>query len=213
LLFETQGSDGQWDLEQVREITRRGSMKIVRHGFVTLALVLVVPCLAVAATAESTVTCNDGTTASAGRGACHGHGGVNKAASAGAQTSKSTASAPTTATTVTCKDGTTGPGGRGACRGHGGIDKAAASGAAASKSTAEPAAATTAPARQAAPREPSAATAPAMKVAAGGKSASSDPSGAIARCKDGMYWHGAHHSGSCSHHGGVDEWLDGSKKN
>jgi hypothetical protein len=42
-----------------------------------------------------------------------------------------------------------------------------------------------------------------------GKRASTDPTGANARCKDGMYWHGTRHSGSCSRHGGVAEWLQG----
>jgi|SRR5689334_20529277 len=104
--------------------------------------------------------------------------------------------------TVTCKDGTTGPGGRGACRGHGGVDKGAKSG--------------TASAPAAAPAEPAAAPATHAKAAhtekaAGGKADNSDPTGALAKCKDGTYWHGTHHSGSCSHHGGVEQWMDGSK--
>jgi hypothetical protein len=44
-----------------------------------------------------------------------------------------------------------------------------------------------------------------------GKAASTDPTGAIARCKDGVYWHSAHHQGACSRHGGVESWMDGSK--
>lgn len=35
----------------------------------------------------------------------------------------------------------------------------------------------------------------------------SNPAGATAQCKDGTYSHSAHHSGSCSRHGGVAKWL------
>jgi hypothetical protein len=35
------------------------------------------------------------------------------------------------------------------------------------------------------------------------------PAGATARCNDGTFSYSTHHSGTCSHHGGVDEWLDG----
>lgn len=33
------------------------------------------------------------------------------------------------------------------------------------------------------------------------------PIGATARCRDGTYSFSQHRSGTCSHHGGVDEWL------
>jgi len=36
------------------------------------------------------------------------------------------------------------------------------------------------------------------------------PPGATALCNDGTYSFSQHHSGTCSHHGGVAEWLDGS---
>jgi len=35
------------------------------------------------------------------------------------------------------------------------------------------------------------------------------PVGATAQCKDGSYSFSRHHSGTCSHHGGVAVWLDG----
>ncbi|MBO1361941.1 DUF3761 domain-containing protein [Acetobacter sacchari] len=35
------------------------------------------------------------------------------------------------------------------------------------------------------------------------------PSGASARCGDGSYSFSLHHRGTCSHHGGVSEWLGG----
>ena len=33
------------------------------------------------------------------------------------------------------------------------------------------------------------------------------PQGATAKCRDGSYSFSAHHRGSCSHHGGVDSWI------
>jgi Protein of unknown function (DUF3761) len=36
------------------------------------------------------------------------------------------------------------------------------------------------------------------------------PVGATARCRDGTYSFSQHHQGTCSHHRGVAEWLDGS---
>jgi hypothetical protein len=36
------------------------------------------------------------------------------------------------------------------------------------------------------------------------------PPGATAKCRDGSYSFSQHHSGTCSHHGGVAVWLDGS---
>lgn len=37
------------------------------------------------------------------------------------------------------------------------------------------------------------------------------PPGATAKCRDGTYSYSRHHSGTCSHHGGVAKWLDGSQ--
>ncbi len=36
------------------------------------------------------------------------------------------------------------------------------------------------------------------------------PPGATAQCRDGSYSYSQHHSGTCSYHGGVAIWLDGS---
>lgn len=33
------------------------------------------------------------------------------------------------------------------------------------------------------------------------------PAGASAKCRDGSYSFSKHHSGTCSHHGGVASWL------
>src|SRR5215813_6454225 len=98
---------------------------------VRLALAVVFLCAtAWAETAAPTVTCKDGSTSKGGRGACHGHGGVDKTQAAGEGSAPAAAaSAPAApATTVTCKDGTSSKGGRGACRGHGGVDKTKATG-------------------------------------------------------------------------------------
>lgn len=37
--------------------------------------------------------------------------------------------------------------------------------------------------------------------------APSEPAGASARCRDGTYSFSQNHRGTCSHHGGVAEWL------
>jgi len=166
----------------------------------------------------ATVTCKDGTTATGGRGACHGHGGVDKSASAGSTTSAPTAAAEPSgsAATVTCKDGATAKAGRGACHGHGGVAKAGTAESAPTpphaKRTAPPVPAAAAP-PSSPPRPPRAAaqpTSPPAQVATSthAKAATADPSGAIARCRDGMYWHSAQHRGACSHHGGVESWTD-----
>jgi hypothetical protein len=43
-----------------------------------------------------------------------------------------------------------------------------------------------------------------------GAAPSAPPSGATALCRDGTYSYSKHHSGTCSYHGGVAKWLDGS---
>jgi hypothetical protein len=47
-------------------------------------------------------------------------------------------------------------------------------------------------------------------VALAGSSQAAPPPGATARCRDGTYSYSQHRSGTCSHHGGVAEWLTGS---
>ena len=112
--------------------------------------------------------------------------------------------------TTTCKDGTTSTAtGRGACSGHGGVQKAASTPAAAPAPApaAAPAAPAAAPAAAAA--QPKSSTA--SKSAPAAKAGNTDPTGATAKCKDGTYSKSQHHSGTCSSHGGVAEWLDGQK--
>jgi hypothetical protein len=168
---------------------------------------LCAPAWAEASSSTATVTCKDGTTSNGGRGACHGHGGVDKTKAANA--SDATTAEPSDAMgIVVCKDGSSSKAGRGACHGHGGVDKTKAA------SAAEPVSPSAAPASAAPPAPAVQAAVPqsVAKTTHGGKAASDDPAGAIAKCKDGKYWHGSTHSGSCSHHGGVDTWLDGSQK-
>lgn len=106
---------------------------------------------------------------------------------------------------TTCKDGTTSTAtGRGACSGHGGVQKDTKS-----KSTAKPTAATPAAAPPAAATQAKSATA--SKSAPTKAAGNTDPTGATAKCKDGTYSKSQHHSGTCSSHGGVAEWLDGQK--
>jgi hypothetical protein len=123
------------------------------------------------------------------------------------------AAADTAAAITTCTDGTTSTAtGRGACSGHGGVQKPPKS---------KPAAGATAPAVAATPASPAAASAApaastamtAAKSSTASKSAptaiagNTDPTGATAKCKDGTYSKSQHHSGTCSSHGGVAEWL------
>jgi len=142
------------------------------------------------------VTCKDGTKSHAGKGACSGHGGVDKSASSASapatksessskSTSKSTAASGSTAAAapaegaeVTCKDGTKSHAGKGACSGHGGVDKSG--GSRSSKSASGTAAASSASSAPAAPAE-----------------------GAEVTCKDGTTSHAG--KGACSGHGGVDK--------
>src|SRR5262245_31317190 len=149
----------------------------------SFALVLVLP----AGSFAGTVTCQDGTTAKSGRGACSHHGGVTSGA-----TGSETATKPAKPDTVTCQDGTTSKPGRGACSHHGGVAETAST---------PPAAAPQSP-RATVPTTAGAAKSPAEGASAG------SPVGATARCKDGTYSHAARHEGACSHHGGVAQWLD-----
>jgi hypothetical protein len=41
----------------------------------------------------------------------------------------------------------------------------------------------------------------------GGGTPGGPPAGATAKCRDGDYSYSTHHSGTCSRHGGVSEWL------
>ncbi len=164
-----------------------------------IAAPLMMFALSLPAWADSTpTTCKDGTTStSTGKGTCSGHGGVQKAGTSAASAAPA-AAAPAAApaapaapaasgATSTCKDGTTSTStGKGTCSGHGGVQKAGTSAASAAPAAAAPAAAKSAPTATA---------------------GNTDPTGATAKCKDGTYSKSQHHSGTCSSHGGVAQWL------
>jgi len=95
-----------------------------------------------------------------------------------------------TESTVSCKDGTTSKGGKGACSHHGGV-------AAGETGEAAPAAPPPTAQGRAAPAAPRPST-PAGPPKAGQPTA---------KCKDGSMSYSTHHSGACSHHGGVADWL------
>lgn len=125
---------------------------------------------------------------------------------------------------VVCKDGTSDKGGRGACSGHGGVDKAATKAkadaekkakAAEKKAKAEEAkaakAAKTAE-KKASKKAKAAAAEPATAASRASEKADPKKGPPTAKCKDGTLSYAEHHTGACSNHGGVAEWLDGSKK-
>ncbi|MEA2764654.1 MAG: hypothetical protein QOK07_1058 [Gemmatimonadaceae bacterium] len=159
--------------------------------------------------------CIDGTrSVSSGRGACSGHGGVNKKAVTHqkkvvkSEVKAATAVArrtPNAQVTTLCVDGTTSNStGRGTCSGHGGARGAEAT----SRTTGQP---IPAPRTAAVPRASARARvrANSNSAVASGSGAGEDnnPAGAIARCKDGLYSHARNHQGACSRHGGVASWL------
>ena len=75
-----------------------------------------------AGSSAETVSCRDGTSASAGRGACSHHGGVGSSSSATTTREPSVRYAKTSSSgNVACQDGTTSTAGRGACSHHGGV--------------------------------------------------------------------------------------------
>jgi hypothetical protein len=147
-----------------------------------LALAWTVPVRADTAPAAASTTCKDGTTSNAtGRGACSGHGGVQKS-SASSSSSSSSASAPA----ATPPPASTPPAGSASAQ--------------TSPTTTKPASTPDAA------KSSSTASSASAKPAAGAA-----PAGATAKCKDGTYSKSKTHSGTCSHHGGVDQWLDSSQ--
>lgn len=147
---------------------------------------------AAAKVAAAQVKCTDGSMSASGRGACSGHGGIDRGetkatrTAAKADVKAAKAEEHAAASMVKCTDGAMSAGGRGACSGHGGI-----------------AVATRAPARA----EKAETRATAARAAGGNGSAEdNNPVGSIAKCKDGMYSHSKSRRGACGHHGGVASW-------
>ena len=160
--------------------------------------------------------CKDGTTSAAsGRGACSGHGGVDKTATKAA---KRTVKAEVKAAkkiakrtegaevTTLCADGSTSKAkGRGACSGHGGVKGAEVTSKTTGKVVAAPT--TTAPTPRASATARTHASSNSAVVQGNGSKEDNNPKGAIAQCKDGLYSHAVNHRGACGHHGGVARWM------
>ena len=165
------------------EFTHR--IEVTMHRILSYRSLLVATAMALApftlnAQATAALTCKDGTTSTAtGRGACSGHGGVDRSAKSSAKTAKAdtkVAKADAKADAKVAKQET--------------------------KATAKD----TRAAEKAAAKPVKAETKEASKVA-NATAANTDPTNATAKCKDGTYSHAATHRGACSRHGGVAEWL------
>ena len=164
--------------------------RILSYRSLLVATAIALAPLAVNAQATAALTCKDGTTSTAtGRGACSGHGGVDrsakspkastKAAKADAKVAKADAKADAKAAKQETKA----------------AEKAA-------KPTEKAAKAT----EKAAAKSVTSDVKQTSKVA-NATAANTDPTNATAKCKDGTYSHAATHRGACSRHGGVAEWL------
>jgi hypothetical protein len=186
-----------------------------RHWILATAIAAVATLQTGSLQAQATATiCKDGTTSvSSGRGACSGHGGVNKKAVTHqkkvvkSEVKAATAVArrtPGAQVTTLCVDGTmSNSTGRGTCSGHGGAKGAEAT----SKATGEPIpAARTAAVPRASARARERANSNSAVVSGSGAREDNNPAGAIARCKDGLYSHARNRQGACSRHGGVASW-------
>ena len=199
-------------------------------SLMTGVLVLAVPAFVTPVDAKTTrkpkgatAQCEDGSYSHAKtqQGACSSHGGVktwygdSAASTPAAPSSKTPTStsraarplrasaltpvAPPTGATAQCKDGTysSAKSRSGACASHGGVATWLAD------STARTAPRTPPEEQETVPpgsttvenREP------------GRAPEASARAGATAKCKDGTYSHSKHHTGTCSHHGGVAEWY------
>jgi uncharacterized protein DUF3761 len=185
---------------------------------------LLAPAIVLAqAPAGATAKCKDGTysTAKSTQGRCSAHGGVASLVTATRKSSStrkpttsspssssraSTTSRPTRKTTpagatARCSDGSysTAKTERGACSAHGGVAQWLAG----APSPTPPPATRAAPAPSVSPASGSAPSSqiPTVRAPAGA------PAGATALCKDGTYSTSKVHTGACSHHGGVSQWL------
>ena len=132
---------------------------------------------------------------------------------------------------VTCTDGTISKAGRGACSHHGGIADASAPAAKPEKAERSAKSKPRAGASETAAAKPAEQKPEEKKKDGGilgglfgprgdtaqGRGSTASPRSSTreeksgkptARCKDGTTSYSAHHSGTCSSHGGVAEWLD-----
>jgi hypothetical protein len=127
-------------------------------------------------------------------------------------------SLPATARSVTCTDGTTSTAGRGACSHHGGVATAKTEKSKKAGSKADKSEAASKDSKKADDNGGLLGKIFGRKSdTAQGRSSTTSPRSSTresksgtptARCKDGTTSYSAHHSGTCSGHGGVAEWLD-----
>lgn len=186
-----------------------------RHWILATAIAAVATLQTGSLQAQATATiCKDGTTSvSSGRGACSGHGGVNKKAVTHqkkvvkSEVKAATAVArrtPGAQVTTLCADGSmSNSTGRGTCSGHGGAKGAEATSRATGQPIPDP---RTAAVPRASARARERANSNSAVVSGSGAREDNNPSGAIARCKDGLYSHARNRQGACSRHGGVASW-------
>ena len=168
--------------------------RILSYRSLLVATAIALAPLAANAQATAAVTCKDGTTSTAtGRGACSGHGGVDKAAKAAAKAAAKSAKQSTKVAKAESKDEI----------------KAETKAKQETKQETKAAAKETKAAEKsekAASKSVSSDVRQTNKVA-NATAANTDPTNATAKCKDGTYSHAATHRGACSRHGGVAEWL------
>ena len=169
----------------------------IRSAFLmgaTSAMLFALPMSMRAQAAPALVTCMDLWMSAGGKGACSGHGGVDKKATKAATKAAAAAKAPKPVT----------------------ITKAApAPSAAAMKPAPVAVAPVAAPPKSVAPKAapmaaPMAAPKAAPKAVAPATASKDGPP--TAKCKDGSMSYAKGHAGACSRHGGVAEWLDGTAK-
>jgi ABC-type Na+ efflux pump permease subunit len=176
-------------------------MRAFSHRSLFLTLAIALAPFAVQAQATGGVTCKDGTTSTAtGRGACSGHGGVDKqakAAKSDAKVAKSNAKASSKAPKAEVKADAK----ETKAEAKADTKSATKSTKAAEKATSKTVSSDVRETGKAA----NATVAPTRTRTA----VNTDPTDATAKCKDGTYSHAATHRGACSRHGGVAEWLKG----
>jgi hypothetical protein len=126
---------------------------------------------------------------------------VVRAAKAESRAAKATAAAA--ANQVTCTDGSIGVAGRGACSGHGGINRGVTDASRAEANAEVRTAKADVRAAKAAKADEHAVK---RAEVANRLAEDNNPTGAIAKCKDGLYSHAQSRQGACSRHGGVAAW-------
>jgi hypothetical protein len=201
---------------------------------ITLAAFLLAPTISRAQAAE--VICKDGNTSEGGRGACSGHGGIDKAATEKAvkAAKKKAADEAKAAKKAKAEEAKVAADKKAeeAKAAKEAKKQAAAEAKAAKKAKAEEAKGAVEQKGEAAKEKAE------SKLAAEKESAKearekatketheklAKPPGAAkekddegkgpptAKCKDGSLSYSEHHTGACSRHGGVEEWLDGTKE-